>query len=59
MPSLYGTPCPCGCGGKIGVETTRRKKHRDGRGWVIRFLKCKVCGWVPENGQNKWVTTEE
>jgi len=58
MPSLYGTACPCGCGGKIGVETTVRK-YRDGRGWVIRYLKCKTCGWLPENGQNKWVTVDE
>lgn len=56
--SLYDSPCPCGCGGRIGVETSRRRKQRDGRGWVIRFLKCKKCGFKPPDGQNKWVVAE-
>lgn len=56
--SLYNTTCPCGCGGRIGVETTLPKKNRDGRGWVIRYLKCKTCGYVPPNGTNKWVTAD-
>jgi hypothetical protein len=51
---LPGDSCPCpGCGGRIGVHTTRKL----GGGWRVRYLHCKACRFTPEN--NKWLTAED
>ena len=51
---LPGDACPCpGCGGRIGVHTTRKL----GGGWRVRYLHCKACRFTPEN--NKWLTAED
>lgn len=39
-----GDPCPEGCSGVIGVTTTVRTVAT-----VTRYLKCKRCGFLPEN----------
>ena len=43
--SQPGDPCPAGCGGELGVRTSRPS----GRGgYVIQYLACRACRERPD-----------